>query len=161
MMLARKAPLTFAATCAWAAAVALTGGCASGPRPAADPGVAVLQPAPAGAAVRIRLTPPRDLAVRRGARDTVLLPAAAMLVGRVRDAVGDTVWLGVTEARTARGDFLRPGGAVVTLVRGEGMEVQVLNRHPGRAEFMTLLVPIVLLVGVWVWACLAVCGEAT
>ena len=88
---------------------------------------------PTGAAIKVTMTPARDVAgVGAGTGDTTWLRAAHVLIGRIDATSGDTIRLGVTQARprTGRTESFRRGQVVVTLPRSPDTVVEVISRRP-------------------------------
>ena len=82
-------------------------GAASTPRP-----LPVTARYPAGAAVLIDFSPPRDLtASRRGERDSLRVATVTRLVGQLRETRGDTLWIAVAQLR-------RTGGGPLSFAHG-------------------------------------------
>lgn len=60
------------------------------------------------APIKVRFEPPRDATlIGRGGRDTTLLSGTSLLIGRVRDLRGDTLWVTVSEAYSGSAHRLR------------------------------------------------------
>lgn len=88
-----------------------------------------------GASVRVDLGQERDVVAihtARAAGDTVVLRATRTLFGRVQRTAGDSVWVGVSEARGTGSPMRFPaGGAPVVLVRQEpGVRIEPLANRP-------------------------------
>lgn len=92
---------------------------------------------PVGAAIKVTLTPPRDVfAVKDGTSDTTWLRKASSLVGRIDAIHGDTIHLAVTEASVSNGreERFRGGQFVTPVYRTPESSIQVLSVRPGIAE---------------------------
>jgi hypothetical protein len=137
--------------------IVMTSGCAVA-NPRTTPTVATSSTAPfansraaAGAAVRMRFTPPRDVYAVRTARDTIVLHQASALLGRVDTSIGDTLVLSTAEVQMGLETQSLPRGTKVAVVRGNGLTIEVINQHPGRAELVTLVVIPAIILGALAW----------
>jgi hypothetical protein len=102
---------------------------------------------PAGAAVRVTLDPPRDVAVvRRAGRDTFSIRNARELLGRVHSLRGDTVRV-VVSAAQSDGRSAQQLLGEAALARGPGTEVVVLSRRPELVDTMGVVVVPLLITG--------------
>lgn len=92
---------------------------------------------PVGAAIRVTLTPSRDIAaVNVNRPDTTWLRGALKLTGRIDAIHGDTIHLAVTEAhmRSGRTEQFARARAVAAIHRGPDASIQVLSLRPNVAE---------------------------
>jgi hypothetical protein len=99
----------------------------------------------------VRFTPPRDVYGVRSTRDTLVLRQASALLGRVDSSIGDTLVLSGAEVQMGLETQPLPRGTKVTVVRGEGFAMEVINQHPFRAELVTLVVIPGIILGLLAW----------
>ena len=99
----------------------------------------------------MRFTPPRDVYAVRTARDTIVLHQASALLGRVDTSIGDTLVLSTAEVQMGLETQSLPRGTKVAVVRGNGLTIEVINQHPGRAELVTLVVIPAIILGALAW----------
>ena len=82
-----------------------------------------------GAAVQVGFQPARDVGlIARNGRDTTLLAGARLLVGRVRELRGDSLWVTISEAHATDGKLhFDRNSAPEALVRfQEGVRIEPL-----------------------------------
>jgi len=144
-------------------ALALLTGCA--PARSAPPGEPSAARATGDAAVLIRFAPPRAVTlIRDGARssDTLVVPAAHQLTGRVGWVRGDTLWLRVSSVRAEAGGAEETGQRWQTVVVADPTaRVTVLSRHPGMLNAVGALWIPVMVAAAFVALYLAYHGEST
>ena len=96
--------------------------------------------APAGSAVRIRITPPREISAVRRDGTRVVVPSVRMLDGRLLDVRGDSIYLRLSVAHGVMrdADFAPPGPLVVVALDSTA-RVRVINRDPRTTERRLLI----------------------
>ena len=86
-----------------------------------------------GASVRVEFASPSDIPIEyHGEADTAWLPRTEYLVGRIERARGDTLWIELSEARTAtsRLRYRRRQALVTVDQRGPGTSIVPLANRP-------------------------------
>jgi hypothetical protein len=92
--------------------------------------------APAGAAIRVALAPPRDLGVVRRGGDSAVVRGVRVVDGTLRDMRGDTALVVLTAAFGAVGggpNLVEPGTTAM-VVLDSAAAVTVLSRSPRALE---------------------------
>ena len=113
------------------AAALLVAGCL--PPATGEPG----DPTPRGAAVRVVFSPRRDVHhAWRPANDSAVVRDVRQIVGRVRDASGDTAFLAVTTVyQGSIGTVsLVPQGTLLAVVVDSSTRVEIINLYPRGTE---------------------------